>query len=122
VLGLATLAADPRFAGNQRRVERRDEVEALLRPAVAALPAGELVRRLERAQIAYASVKTVPEVLGHPQLRWTAVPAGEREVAVLPPPARHEGFAPVLGGVPRAGEHTEAVLAELAGPPGLTAG
>jgi formyl-CoA transferase len=122
VLGLAALAADPQFAGNQRRVERRDEVEALLRPAVAALTAGELVRRLERARIAYASVKTVPEVLGHPQLRWTAVLAGEREVAVLPPPARHGGFAPVLGGVPRAGEHTEAVLAELARPPGLTAG
>jgi itaconate CoA-transferase len=121
VLGLPGLAADAAFAGNQRRVARREEVEALLRPAVAALPTAELLRRLAAGRIAYASVKTVPEVLAHPQLagRWAAVAAGDREVSVLPPPAGHAGFAPRLAPVPRLGEHTAAVLAELAaGRPG----
>ncbi len=116
VLGLPGLAGDERFAGNPRRVDRRDEVEGLLRPAVAALPTAELLRRLEQAQIAYASVKAVDQVVSHPQLagRWTAVAAGEREVMVLPPPASFAGFATRPGDVPRLGEHTAAVLAELA--------
>lgn len=118
VLSLPGLAGDERFAGNPRRVERRDEVEGLLRPAVVALPTDELLRRLEQAQIAYASVKAVDQVVAHPQLagRWTAVAAGDREVTVLPPPASFGGFPTRPGDVPRLGEHTEAVLAELAGP------
>jgi itaconate CoA-transferase len=116
VLDQPGVADDERFAGNQRRVRRREEVERLLRPAVARLPASELQRRLERAQIAYASVKDVYQAIGHPQLapRWTAILAGERPVEVLPPPVRHSGFGPVLGPVPRLGRDTEAVLAELA--------
>ena len=44
VLDLPELAADARYAGNQRRVERRDEVEDLLAQAAARLTAAELVR------------------------------------------------------------------------------
>jgi itaconate CoA-transferase len=120
VLARPGLAEDERFAGNPSRVERRDEVEALLCPAVAALSAAELVRRLEQAQIAYASVKAVAQVVAHPQLagRWTAVAAGDRDVTVLPPAASFAGFPTRPGDVPRLGEHTEAVLAELAEPAG----
>jgi itaconate CoA-transferase len=73
------------------------------------------LRRLEAARIAHASVRGVGEVVAHPQLagRWTAISAGGREVDVLPPPVTHSGTDPVLGPVPRHGQHTEAVLAEL---------
>jgi itaconate CoA-transferase len=115
VLGLPGML-DGRFAGNQRRMEHRQEVERRLAAAVARLPTGDLLARLERAGLPYASAKTVLQVLEHPQLapRWTAVAAGDRSVDVLPPPARHGGFGPVLGPVPAHGEHTEAVLAEFA--------
>jgi itaconate CoA-transferase len=120
VLDLPGVADDRRFAGNQRRVEQREEVEGRLRPAVAGLASTELVRRLEQARIAYASLKGVPEVVAHPQLagRWTAVAAGDRRVDVLPPPVQHSGFGPVLGPVPGLGQDTAAVLAEIAGDPG----
>lgn len=49
--------------------------------------------------------------------QWSPIRAGDREVDVLPPPAKHAGFDPVLGPVARLGEHTKAVLAEF----GLTA-
>ena len=119
VLDVPEMAADERFAGNERRMSHRDEVERRLRAAVVALSAGELLRRLERARIAYASVKTVEEVVSHPQLasRWTAVPAGDRQVDVLIPPVRHSGFEPVMGPVPAHGTDTGAVLAEIAGDP-----
>lgn len=117
VLDLPALAQDPRYAGNQRRFERRDEVEAELSAAAARLPTAELLARLAAAQIAYASVKPVEQVLAHPQLagRWAAIAAGDREVSVLRPPVSHSGFPPVLGPVPRPGEHTAAVLAEFVG-------
>ena len=116
VLGLPDML-DGRYAGNQRRIDHRDEVERRLAAAVARLPTGELLERLERAGLPYGSAKSVPEVVAHPQLasRWTAIHAGDREVDVLPPPARHGGFGPVLGPVPGHGRDTEAVLAELAG-------
>jgi itaconate CoA-transferase len=115
VLDIPDMAADARFAGNERRVAHRAEAEERLNRAVAALPAAELLRRLNAARIAYASMRQVADVLAHPALagRWTAIGAGDREVEVLPPPARHAGFSPAFGPVPRLGEHTAAVLAEL---------
>ena len=117
VLDLPELAGDSRYAGNERRLSRREEVEAVLAPAVARLSTAELLRRLEAAQIAYGSVREVGQVVTHPQLtsRWTAVSAGGHPVQMLIPPVDHSGFDPVLGPVPSHGEHTSAVLAEFAG-------
>ncbi|HEY1346808.1 MAG TPA: CaiB/BaiF CoA-transferase family protein, partial [Streptosporangiaceae bacterium] len=116
VVGLPELATGARYAGNQRRVEHRDEVEDLLARAISQVTAAELVRRLTAARIAYAAVREVGDVVAHPQLagRWVPVSAGGRQVQMLPPPVTHSGFGPVLGPVPRHGEHTEAVLGELA--------
>jgi len=119
VLALPALADDSRFAGNQNRLRRRDELERLLAAAVAKLATGDLLRRLDQAGLAYGSAKSVGEVLDHPQLagRWTVITAGERRVDVLPPPVRHSGFDPVLGPVPAHGRDTQAVLAEFGAVP-----
>ena len=116
VLDLPGLAADARYAGNERRLAQREAVEAVLAPAVARLATAELLRRLEAAQIAYGSVREVGQVVAHPQLaaRWVEAGAGDKVVRMLTPPVDHSGFGPVLGPVPRHGQHTEAVLAELA--------
>jgi itaconate CoA-transferase len=121
VLGVPDML-DGRFAGNQRRMDHREEVERRLAAAVAQLSTGDLLGRLERAGLPYASAKSVQEVVDHPQLasRWTPVTAGDRSIDVLPPPVRHGGFGPVLGPVPAHGRDTEAVLAEFA-PGGLRA-
>ncbi|MBO0775020.1 MAG: CoA transferase [Actinobacteria bacterium] len=118
VLGLTDMAGDSRYAGNRRRVEHRQEVEAALRAAAARLPTRVLLERLDAAQVAYASVKPVEQVLAHPQLagRWADISAGGRRVGVLAPPVTFGGFQPALGPVPHLGEHTDAVLAEFLGP------
>lgn len=121
VAGLPGLATGGRYAGNQRRVEHREEVEGALAPAIARLSTAELLRRLEAARIAYASVRGVSQVVAHPQLagRWRPVGAGGTEVDMLTPPVTHSGPGPVLGPVPSHGQHTEEVLAELAGEPAV---
>lgn len=118
VLGVPDML-DGRFAGNQRRMEHREEVEQFLAAAVVRLSTSDLLDRLERAGLPYASAKSVQEVVDHPQLasRWTPVAAGDRSIDVLPPPVRHGGFGPLLGPVPSYGRDTEAVLAEFAAGP-----
>jgi itaconate CoA-transferase len=113
------MAEDSRLVGNEGRVRHRDEVERRVGAAVARLTTADLLARLERAQIAYASVNSVEQVLAHPQLsgQWTPVAVGDQPVDVLRPPVHHSGFAPALGPVPAHGQHTADVLAELAADP-----
>lgn len=118
-LNAPDMAQDTRLAGNEGRVRHREEVERRLSAAVARLATADLLARLEHAQIAYASVNRVEDVLVHPQLAplWTEVGAAGRPVDVLRPPVSHSGFTPALGPVPAHGQHTAAVLAELAADP-----
>ncbi len=96
--------------------ELGERISALLSEWKLPTAAAELVRRLLAGGHDEALAVEVGEVVAHPQLagRWVPVSAGGREVQMLPPPVTHSGFGPVLGPVPRHGEHTEAVLAELA--------
>ncbi|HYF20087.1 MAG TPA: CaiB/BaiF CoA-transferase family protein [Ramlibacter sp.] len=110
------LAQDPRFAGNAKRLQHREDLHALIVEAFKPLTAAQLVERLEAAQIANARVNAMAEVWDHPQLkarrRWREVdsPAGPLP-ALLPPGSWHE--EPRMDAVPALGQHTEAVLAEL---------
>jgi len=116
VLLQPTLATDPRFAGNARRVAERAALRQIIVEAFAPLTAPMLVERLETAQIANARVNTMQELWEHPQLkardRWREVgsPAGPLP-AMLPPGSWHEG--PRLDPVPALGEHTDPILGEL---------
>jgi crotonobetainyl-CoA:carnitine CoA-transferase CaiB-like acyl-CoA transferase len=115
VLHAAELTADERYGSNAGRVTAREELEDKLRSAVARLPTAELIKRLEEAKIAYASLAPVEQVLAHPQLAglWTRVHVGLRSVDVLRPPVTIGGVSPKLGEVPALGQHTDAVLAGL---------
>src|SRR5262249_61426322 len=96
VVDLPELATGARYAGNQRRVEHRDEVEDRLSRAIGRLPAAELVRRLTAARIAYAPVREVGEGVAHPQLagRWGPGSARGRQGRRPPPPGPPSGVRP----------------------------
>lgn len=55
------LRDDPRFNTNSRRVAQRDALHAAVGDAFGTLTIGEIVERLERAQIAYARMNTMQE-------------------------------------------------------------
>jgi len=117
VLRRPELAADERFSSNSRRVANRAELDPVIRGALAALSADELVARLDAAQIANARVNDLNDVWRHPQLaarrRWTDVGSPAGPIPALLPPVTSDGYAPRMGAVPALGEHTDAILAEL---------
>ena len=121
VLERDDLAADPRYAGVERRREARASLQQVIDQAITPFTADELARRLDAAGIACARMNDMAGVWSHPQLaarrRWTTIgsPAGPLP-ALWPPgtqPDADADAADTLGAVPALGEHTDEILAEL---------
>ncbi len=121
-LGRPEVATDPRFSSNLRRVEHRDELDAIIAQAFSGLTADEMIARLEQAQIANARMNTVREFIDHPQLaarnRWREVATPAGPVRCLAPPFNFEGMEMPMGPIPGLGQHTETILGELGIDPG----
>jgi itaconate CoA-transferase len=113
------LADDERFATGGARVAHRDELNARIAARFAELDAARARELLDGCRIANTVVGTVGDFLDHPVLRergrWreVALPAGDQRVQALVPPADLAGTEPRMDPVPAAGEHTDAILAEL---------
>lgn len=117
VLGQPELATDPDFMSNTKRVENRERLRELIVQAFAALTIGEVIERLEQAQIANARVNDMKDVWEHPQLiareRWGKIKSPVGELPSLLPPATNGAFDARMDAVPALGEHTDAILREL---------
>jgi crotonobetainyl-CoA:carnitine CoA-transferase CaiB-like acyl-CoA transferase len=117
VLGRPGMDDDERFRTNEQRVKHRDVLRAVIEEVFAPMSVGEVAARLERAQIAWARMNSVREVLDHPQLRsrgrWTEIQSEAGPLLAVKPPVTIDGVEPVMGGVPALGQHTGAILEEL---------
>ncbi|MGE0312393.1 MAG: CaiB/BaiF CoA transferase family protein [Lautropia sp.] len=78
-----TVATDPRFSDNNRRVANRAALDALIQSVFDGLDAEQAVARLAAAQTAYGAINSVADLIAHPQLRTTPMPVGG-EVALMP--------------------------------------
>jgi itaconate CoA-transferase len=114
VLERPELASDPRFADNNARVANRPALNEAIDAVFGARPRGEVVARLEAAQIAFASVNSVADFAAHPHLRRTSVATEAGPVALPAAPAMVDGEARRFGRVPALGEHTAALRREFA--------
>ena len=118
VLDRSDLATDPRFAGNERRLANRLELEPQIDAALMRFSIEEAEARLEAAQVPYSRMNDVAEVLKHPQvlsrgrLLETGLPGGQR-AELLRMPFNIEGLEETPTEVPEVGQHTDAVLSEL---------
>jgi itaconate CoA-transferase len=113
VLGDADLAADPRFATNLARVQRRAETDRKVAAVSGALDAAVLMQKLAAADIAFARVNDVAALARHPHLRRIVVGTPSGPVS-YPAPAGQQAAAPRrYGPVPALGEHSERVRAEF---------
>ena len=114
-----SLAADPRFLTNPRRVEHRDELIRELAEVFRTERVEFWCQRLGRSGVPCAPIQTVGEIVEHPQVyALDALPEvpnsridGLRAIAL---PIRNGGAAPPIRRPPPAlGESSAAVLAEL---------
>jgi itaconate CoA-transferase len=113
VLGDADLAADPAFATNLARVERRAETDGKVAAVSSRLDAEMLQQKLTEADIAFAYVNDVAALARHPHLRRITVETPSGPVS-YPAPAARRGSAPSgYGPVPALGEHTAKARAEF---------
>ena len=117
LLGDPAIAGDPRFVTNSARVAHRADLNALIGAGLAGLGADAATALLDQAGIASARINQVRDFLDHPVLsgrdRWRTVAVPGGKMAALRPPVDLAGIEPVMGPVPAAGEHTDAILREL---------
>jgi itaconate CoA-transferase len=117
VLAQPSLADDPRFVTNTARVEHREVLEAAIGEVFGKLTAGEIVARLDAAEIAHARLNSIEEFAAHPQLaareRWREIASPVGPLRALSPPVVMDALEPAMGAVPTVGEHTETILEEL---------
>jgi itaconate CoA-transferase len=116
VLGAPELATDPRFATNPARLANRTETDGLVARCFAGQGIEALSEQLDAAEIAFARVNEVVDVLRHPHLRRVSVPSPGGPVTMPAPPARFTGEdVATFGALPELGAHTEAVRREFLG-------
>ena len=117
VLGQPSLKADARFSSSPARFRNRDAFHAEVDKVFSRLKAGEIIERLEAAEIANARLNDMHEFWRHPQLearaRWATVASPGGELRMLKPPFNLSGFEPRMDPIPALGEHSRAVLLEL---------
>ena len=111
------LLTDPRFASNELRVRNRLELEPLIEGMLSRWTSSEIETRLAAADIPYGHVNTVAELVEHQQLgardRWLEIDSEAGLVRALAHPFNISGLAQARSAVPRFGEHTSEVMAEL---------
>jgi len=117
VLGDPALGADPAFATNRARVERRAETDRKVTALTSTLDAAVLTQKLAAADIAFASVNDVAGLARHPHLRRITVETPSGPVSYPAPAERHASTSRHYGPVPALGEHTAKVRAEFLAAP-----
>lgn len=117
VLGRADLSDDPRYATNIERVARRAEVDALVAAETVKYAGDDLDAKLAAAGVPAAEIRELDGVVEHPQLhdrnRWRTVQTEVGPISALLPPMTFDDVELAMGDVPRLGEHTASILAEL---------
>jgi itaconate CoA-transferase len=117
VLGRPEMASDELFDNNSRRVENREALEEEISAILGGLSSEEAIEKLERAGIANARMRTVRELIEHPQLeardRWREVGSPAGPLHTLLPPGAVSDTEPIMAPIPRVGEHTDEILKEL---------
>jgi crotonobetainyl-CoA:carnitine CoA-transferase CaiB-like acyl-CoA transferase len=113
VLGLQSLASDPRFATNGGRVANRTTLIVLLSEALRLRHAAEVTDALAAAGVPCGPVNTLATSLAHPQtlaLGMIATLPGE-ELRTIALPVSFDGQRPLPGGrAPQLGEHQQMLL------------
>jgi benzylsuccinate CoA-transferase BbsF subunit len=120
VLGVSTMASDPKFARMSARLDNPDELEREIAARTHNFDRDELVAKLREHDLAAGPVYSTPELMNDPvfaesgmlvKLQHTEV--GERVVPGIP--VRFDAIDLDYRGAPMIGENTDQVLTDLLG-------
>jgi crotonobetainyl-CoA:carnitine CoA-transferase CaiB-like acyl-CoA transferase len=121
VLGVAELAADPRYATNAARVRHREALVPLLAARFLANDRAAWIDALEAAGVPCGPINDVAQVFADPQVRHRGLrvdvphPAAGTVPLVACPIRLSETPVEYRAAPPLLGQHTREVLSELAG-------
>jgi len=111
------LPGDRRYASASARFENREALHREIDDVFSKLKTGEVIERLEKAEIANARLNDMAGFWGHPQLeargRWAEVGSPAGSLRMLKPPFNFDGMEPRMDALPAVGQHTGAILREL---------
>jgi itaconate CoA-transferase len=94
---------DPRFASGVARVKNRAATDGMVAEMFASLGRDALIARLTEADIAFAEVNELADMLRHPHLRRVTVATEAGPVSYSAPAAIFDGAPRELGAVPKLG-------------------
>jgi crotonobetainyl-CoA:carnitine CoA-transferase CaiB-like acyl-CoA transferase len=118
-LGVPELSADPRFANNVERAQRRDELTEILQRAFRTRPTAEWDPRFAKAGALFSPINSFSDILESEQVRSNEMtleiehPAAGRLRQVAPPIKMSATPADVRLPPPMYGQHGRAILREL---------
>ena len=112
VLERPELANDPRFATNELRSGNRRELEAIIEGIFASMARSAIERKLEAADVPFAALNDVADLVAHPQLaaKWTEVASPGGPIRALRPPF---GMDARMAAVPGLNEHGDEIRREI---------
>ena len=113
VLEHPDMPTDPLFCNNEARCTNRPALDRIIIGAFTSIDRAALIDRLRNAAIAFGEVNDVAGLSNHPALRRIEVDSPTGPVAMVAPPARHDGVTPDLGPVPAVGEQSERIRREF---------
>ena len=117
VLGRAEVRTDPLFADMARRRANRPALTALIEDFFSDKGSAEVSALLDQAGIANGRLNEPIDAWNHVQFaardRWREVGTEAGRVRALLPPVTFTDQEAAMGDVPRVGQHTDQVLAEL---------
>jgi len=118
-MGQPELIEDPRYATNAARMQRNDELQAIVSAWVGSRPRAEILKILDEYEVVASPVNDSRDIVEDPHfLERTLVPLVGNDVlgsVLMPGPVLHmRGYdGPTYDGVPSIGQHTEEVLEEF---------
>jgi itaconate CoA-transferase len=115
VMGDAALAADPDFASNLKRVQRRADTDGRVARSFVAMSVEELTQKLATADIAFGRVSDPETLRNHPHLRRITIGSPTGPVSYPAPAPLRSGEPRHYGPVPALGEHSEKIKKEFGG-------
>ena len=117
--GHPEVAADPRYARNSSRVERRAELVPVMAAWMLERTTAQWVALLEPHAVPCAPILSIPDALAHPQVVSRGMRVETGGIPMLATPMRFDGVRPVAPlAPPRLDEHGKAIRQALIDQPG----